>query len=42
MYIQFKGFEQGRAAAFAVVLFLMVLPIVIFNARQIQKQREIR
>jgi alpha-glucoside transport system permease protein len=42
MYIQFKGFEQGRAAAFAVVLFLLVLPIVIFNARQIQKQREIR
>jgi len=42
MYTQFKGFEQGRSAAFAVVLFLMVLPIVIFNARQIQKQRETR
>ncbi len=42
MYTQFKGFEQGRSAAFAVVLFLMVLPIVVFNARQIQKQREIR
>jgi alpha-glucoside transport system permease protein len=42
MYTQFKGFEQGRSAAFAVILFLMVLPIVIFNARQIQKQKEIR
>ena len=42
MYSQWKGFETGRSAAFAVVLFLMVLPIVIYNARQIAKQREIR
>ncbi|TFD75604.1 carbohydrate ABC transporter permease [Cryobacterium fucosi] len=42
MYTQFKNFELGRSAAFAVVLFLLVLPIVIYNARQIQKQREIR
>lgn len=42
MYTQFKGFEQGRSAAFAVVLFLLVLPIVVYNARQIKKQREIR
>jgi alpha-glucoside transport system permease protein len=42
MYSQWQGFEVGRSAAFAVVLFLMVLPIVIYNARQIQKQREIR
>ncbi len=42
MYTQFKNFEQGRSAAFAVVLFLLVLPIVVYNARQIQKQREIR
>jgi alpha-glucoside transport system permease protein len=42
MYTQFKNFEQGRSAAFAVVLFLLVLPIVIYNARQIKKQREIR
>jgi alpha-glucoside transport system permease protein len=42
MYTQFKNFEQGRSAAFAVILFLLVLPIVIYNARQIQKQREIR
>jgi len=42
MYSQWKGFETGRSAAFAVVLFLLVLPIVIYNARQIAKQREIR
>jgi alpha-glucoside transport system permease protein len=42
MYTQFKNFEAGRSAAFAVVLFLLVLPIVVYNARQIKKQREIR
>ncbi len=42
MYTQWKGFEPGRSAAFAVVLFILVLPIVIYNARQIKAQREIR
>lgn len=42
MYTQFKNFEQGRSAAFALILFVLVLPIVIYNARQIKKQREIR
>lgn len=42
MYTQWKGFEDGRSAAFAVVLFILVLPIVIYNARQIKAQREIR
>lgn len=42
MYTQWKGFEAGRSAAFAVVLFLLVMPIIIYNARQIKKQREIR
>lgn len=42
MYTQFKNFENGRSAAFAVVLFLLVMPIVVYNARQIKKQREIR
>jgi len=37
-----QKFEAGRASAFAVILFLLVLPIVIFNARQIQKARETR
>ncbi|NYF08870.1 alpha-glucoside transport system permease protein [Leifsonia sp. AK011] len=42
MYTQWKGFEPGRSAAFAVVLFILVLPIVVYNARQIKAQREIR
>ncbi|MET4781113.1 sugar ABC transporter permease [Glaciihabitans sp. UYNi722] len=42
MYTQWKGFENGRSAAFALVLFILVLPIVVYNARQIKKQREIR
>lgn len=42
MYTQWKGFESGRSAAFAVVLFLLVMPIIVYNARQIKKQREIR
>ena len=42
MYTQFSKFESGRSAALAVILFILVLPIVIYNARQIKKQREIR
>lgn len=42
MYTQFTKFEAGRSAAFAVVLFILVLPIVVYNARQIAKQREVR
>ena len=42
MYTQFRNFEAGRSAAFAVILFLMVMPIVIYNARQIKMQREMR
>lgn len=42
MYTQLRTFEYGRASALAVVLFLLVLPIVVYNARQLSKQREIR
>lgn len=42
MYTQFRSFEAGRSAAFAVILFVLVLPIVIYNARQLKKQREVR
>ena len=42
MYTQFKSFEAGRSAAFAVILFILVLPIVIYNARQLKRQREVR
>lgn len=42
VYTQFTTFEYGRASAFAVVLFVLVLPIVVYNARQLKQQREIR
>lgn len=42
MYTQFSKFEAGRSAALSVILFILVLPIVIYNARQIKRQREIR
>jgi len=42
MYTQFRSFEAGRSAAFAVILFLLVMPIVIYNAIQLKKQREVR
>lgn len=34
--------EEGRASAFAVILFLLVLPIIIYNVRQMRIQKEIR
>ncbi|NQX27408.1 sugar ABC transporter permease [Microbacteriaceae bacterium VKM Ac-2854] len=34
--------SYGHSAALAVVLFLFVLPLIIYNANQIRKQREIR
>lgn len=34
--------EEGRASAFAVVLFVLVLPIVIYNVRQMRLQKETR
>ncbi len=42
MFTQMRSFEQGRSAAFAVLLFVLVLPIVIYNAVQLKKQREVR
>ncbi|KQM25518.1 MULTISPECIES: carbohydrate ABC transporter permease [Frigoribacterium] len=43
MVRQFQlGSRTGYSSALAVILFVLVLPIVIYNARQIQKQREIR
>ena len=43
MVRQFQlGSRAGYSSALAVILFVLVLPIVIYNARQIQKQREIR
>ena len=43
MYTQaFRAGEPGRGAALALVLFLMVLPVVVYNARLLRKQKEIR
>ena len=43
MYTQaFRANEPGRGAALALVLFLLVLPIVIYNVRVLRKQKEIR
>ncbi len=33
--------QSGYSAALAVLLFILVMPFLIFNARQIRKQREI-
>lgn len=40
MYTQFRSFEAGRSAAFALILFLLVMPIVVYNAIQLKRQRE--
>lgn len=43
MYTQtFVRTEFGRGAALAVILFVMVLPIVIYNIRSLNRQREAR
>ncbi len=38
----FRFGEQGLGAAFAVLLFALVLPIVIYQIRQLRVQREVR
>lgn len=43
MYTQaFRANEPGRGAALAVILFILVLPIVIYNIRVLRRQKEIR
>lgn len=43
MYSQtFTQIQPGRGAALAVILFILVLPIVIYNIRSMNKQRGIR
>ncbi|MCO1337602.1 ABC transporter permease [Kocuria polaris] len=43
MYTQaFRAGEPGRGAALALILFVMVTPIVIYNVRVLMKQRQIR
>jgi alpha-glucoside transport system permease protein len=38
----FRQNNQGFAAAFAVVLFILVIPIIAYNVRQMRKSEEIR
>ncbi|WP_350347781.1 sugar ABC transporter permease [Agromyces sp. G08B096] len=43
MYTQaFRASEVGRGSALALILFVLVLPIVIYNINVLRKQREIR
>lgn len=43
MYTQaFRAAEPGRGSALALVLFILVIPIIVYNVRIMRKQREIR
>lgn len=43
MYTQaFRASEIGRGSALALILFIFVLPIIIYNVNVLRKQREIR
>ena len=43
MYTQaFRSGEPGRGAALALILFIMVMPIVIYNIRVLNQQKAIR
>ena len=43
MYTQaFNRGEIGQGSALALILFVMVLPIVVYNVRVMRKQKEIR
>lgn len=43
MYTQaFRASEIGRGSALALILFILVLPIVVYNVNVLRKQREIR
>ncbi|WP_404799880.1 carbohydrate ABC transporter permease [Agrococcus baldri] len=43
MYTQaFRSGEPGRGAALALILFIMVLPIVVYNIRVLNQQKAIR
>jgi alpha-glucoside transport system permease protein len=43
MYTQaFRSFDDGKGAALAVLLFLLVVPVVIYQARQLRQRTEIR
>jgi alpha-glucoside transport system permease protein len=42
-YVQsFRQFNAGLGAALAVILFVLVIPIVVYNIRQLRMSEEIR
>ena len=43
MYTQaFRALEPGRGSALALVLFVLVLPIILYNVRVLRQAREER
>jgi alpha-glucoside transport system permease protein len=38
----FRQFNTGLGAALAVVLFVLVIPIVIYNVRQLRLSEDVR
>ncbi len=43
MYVQaFRNDQAGRGAALAVLIFVLVIPIVVYNVRQLNRTRETR
>jgi alpha-glucoside transport system permease protein len=43
MYNQaFRSYDNGKGSALAVLLFLLVVPIVVYQARQLRNRQEIR
>lgn len=43
MYTQaFRAIEPGRGSALALVLFILVIPVIVYNIRVIRQQKEIR
>jgi len=41
MYSQtFVQFDQGKGSALAVILFLLVTPILIYNIRSLRQERD--
>jgi len=42
IYWYFIGANSGRGAAIAVVLFLAVIPVMVFNVRRFREEEAIR
>jgi alpha-glucoside transport system permease protein len=43
MYTQaFRSYDDGKGSALAVLLFVLVIPVVVYQARQLRHRTEIR